>query len=191
MTGAANDGTGQVDDGRRELRAKEIMRRLRVPPAFGHFVDLSHGVVREELDLSGFDLCGCDFSATVFEKPVCFEHTTFRGLSWFRGVSFRSVADFENACFFNDARFDDARFFGPTHFDRVDFRGIATFDNCRSDIGIGFDDMLANGNFSIADAQLERPATFHGATMMGGLWQWGTRTDRLSGLEGSTIYGRR
>ncbi len=179
------------NNGLRELHADDIMRHLSSPPAFGYFVDLSHGVVREELDLSGCDLCGCDFSGTVFERQVCFEHAVFRGLSWFRGATFRSAADFENACFFNDARFDDARFLGPAHFDRVDFRGIATFDNCRADIGIGFSGILANGNFSIADARLEQPATFGGATMMGGFWQRGTRLDQLDGLDQCTIYGRR
>ena len=54
-----------------------------------------------------------------------------------------------------------------------------------------FADVLANGNFSIADATLLPEASFAGALMMGGFWRKGTGSDRLGGLEDSTIFGRR
>ena len=175
----------------RECTALEILRRLSEPPAFGHFADFSHCVVREPLDLSDRDLCGCDFSGTVFEQDVRCDRAIFRGLSWFRGATFHAAASFEQTCFFNDARFDEARFHTEARFGRADFRGIATFDHCRAAAGIDFSGILANGNFSIADAELDEPAVLAGALMMGGFWQTGTGPEQLRGLEDSTIFGRR
>ena len=175
----------------RELTVAEILQRLNEPPAFGRFADLSQRVVKDTLDLSGRNLSGCDFSGTVFENDVRFDRTVFRGLSWFRGAEFRAAASYQQACFFNDARFDDARFQGATVFEGADFRGIATYDRCRAAAGIDFTGILANGNFSIADADLNRPAGFAKATMMGGFWSLNTQPERLAQLEESTIYGRR
>ncbi len=175
----------------RECTALEILRRLSEPPAFGHFADFSHCVVREPLDLSDRDLCGCDFSGTVFEQDVRCDRAIFRGLSWFRGATFHAAASFKQTCFFNDARFDEARFHDMVRFGGADFRGIATFDHCQAAAGIDFTGILANGNFSIADAELGEPAVLAGALMMGGFWQSGTSGEHFRGLEDSTIFGRR
>lgn len=175
----------------RDLTAAEILQRLSEPPAFGHFADFRQCVVKEPLNLSDRDLCGCDFSGTVFEQDVRCDRAVFRGLSWFRGAEFRAAASFEKSCFFNDARFDEAWFHDTARFDSADFRGVATFDRCRANAGVVFADVLANGNFSIADADLVKEASFTGALMMGGLWRKGTGHDRLGGLKDSTIFGRR
>lgn len=174
----------------REITAAEIRERLKEPAVFGHYVDLTRSIIKEPLDLSGHVLCGFDFSGSLFEREVRFENTTCKGISWFRGARFAAEVNFSSACFFNDARFDGAVFRSAASFRSAEFRGIATFDGCLAEAGLVFSDILANGNFSIAGAQLKERPQLSGAVLVGGFWHHGLPNDQFDGLDRCELFGR-
>ena len=157
----------------RELPPAEIRQRLGEPPAFGRFADLSHCVVRGSLNVSGLKPLRLRLLRYRVRAGSAFRSVSLQGFELVPRSTVPCCRHLRKSLFFQRRLLYDVRFHDVARFDGAYFQGIATFDRCEAGFGIGLTGILANGNFSIAEAQLGAPARLAGAVMMGGFWRLG------------------
>ena len=91
------------------------------------YMDFSHCVFAEKLDLSGCILIWANFNGATFKSEVRLSRTRFYSQSFFREAVFEKGLDCCDTWFEADVYFDGSRFKSSVWFIRAEFMGGASF----------------------------------------------------------------
>ena len=156
-------------------------------PEYGHgYMDFSHCVFTEELDLSGFILTDADFNKATFTSGVKLSKTRFYAQTWFREAVFEEGLDCWDTWFEADVDFGESHFKGLVWFIRAEFMGGARFNDVVFEEQAKFDDSRFEERFYSAGLSTSRLANFRNATFN----SWASFREVLFGND-ETAYSRR
>ena len=121
-------GWPELTEEEKEIIEAVAVRHGRHPEwARGSYMDFSHCVFTEELDLSGLILVRANFDKAEFKSEVRFSRTRFYSQSFFREAVFEKGLDCCDTWFEADVYFGGSRFKSSVWFIRAEFMGGASF----------------------------------------------------------------
>lgn len=174
----------------RDIDASSVCELLLQPYVFGEYVDLQNHRIHGPLKLKDSQICGVDFTGSVFSGSVEFSGSVFEGLSWFKQVEICDTANFSHTRFSSDARFDGALLVKGGDFSSATFWGVGCFDGVEAKRAVLMNNVAAYGNLSLANSQFLHQVHMMNALLMGGLWMPESDPSVLHGMDTCDVFGR-